>query len=89
MTDTTLRNAITAWRLLLEDDSYRLDWPDDYHATLLERADEMKASGLIGEHDWQLLKDAADTALQQTRASLEQQQRDCLSIRKLRLPSVD
>jgi hypothetical protein len=49
----------------------------------------MKASGLIGEHDWQLLKDAADTALQQTRASLEQQQRDCLSIRKLRLPSVD
>lgn len=89
MPATDRSTALTSWRLLLEDDSYRLDKPDDYYATLLQRADEMVLDGLISLEDWQLLKDAADTALQQTQASLARQQRDCLSLMQLRLPDPD
>ncbi|MBF8779324.1 hypothetical protein [Pseudomonas fulva] len=88
MQEQDRNTALTAWRLLLEDDSYRLDWPDDYYRTLMTRADELVLSQLISLEDWQLLKDAADTALDYTRASLERQQRDRLNTATLKLPGA-
>lgn len=29
---------IQAWHLLLEDDAYRLDWPDDFYTVLIAAA---------------------------------------------------
>jgi hypothetical protein len=77
---------LKAWRLLLEDDAYRLDFPEDYYDTLIRRADELVLHELISLEDWQLLKDAADQAYQQTVEMLSRNQRDCLNVARMRLP---
>ncbi|AZF04899.1 hypothetical protein [Pseudomonas sp. R5-89-07] len=67
---------IQAWHLLLEDDSYRLDWPDDFYQTLINRADELVLREVISLEEWQRLKDAADAVHAQTLRHLAALQRD-------------
>ncbi|AZE88762.1 hypothetical protein [Pseudomonas orientalis] len=67
---------IQAWHLLLEDDAYRLDWPDDFYRTLINRADELVLREVISLEEWQRLKDAADRVHAQTLHHLAAQQRD-------------
>ncbi|WP_434624625.1 hypothetical protein J3P89_17295 [Pseudomonas sp. Z1-14] len=86
MSETDLEMELKAWRLLLEDDAYRLDFPEDYYDTLIRRADELVLHELISLEDWQLLKDAADQAYQLTVEMLARNQRDCLSVQGMRLP---
>ncbi|KPY78054.1 hypothetical protein ALP50_04485 [Pseudomonas syringae pv. spinaceae] len=69
---------IRAWHLLLEDDSYRLDQPDDFYRTLINRADELVLREIISLEEWQRLKDAADAVYAKTLQSLAAQQRDRL-----------
>lgn len=69
---------IRAWHLLLEDDSYRLDQPDDFYRTLINRADELVLREIIWLEEWQRLKDAADAVYAKTLQSLAAQQRDRL-----------
>lgn len=83
MSETDLEMELKAWRLLLQDDAYRLDFPDDYYDTLIRRADELVLHELIGLEDWQLLKDAADQAYQLTVEMLARNHRDCLNIASL------
>ncbi|WP_415764024.1 hypothetical protein [Pseudomonas sp. CP4] len=86
MSETDLEMELKAWRLLLEDDAYRLDFPGDYHRTLIQRADELLLHEWITRDDWQLLINAADDAREFTLESLAREQRDCLKISSLRLP---
>ncbi|QXI18288.1 hypothetical protein [Pseudomonas hamedanensis] len=86
MSETDLEMELKAWRLLLEDDAYRLDFPEDYHRTLISRADELLLHEWITRDDWQLLKNAADDAYAFTVQSLAREQRDCLKTSSLRLP---
>lgn len=86
MSETDLEMELKAWRLLLEDDAYRLDFPEDYYDTLIRRADELVLHELISLQDWQLLKDAADQAYQLTMEMLARNQRDCLNVQRMRLP---
>ncbi|MCW1248060.1 hypothetical protein OC610_26830 [Pseudomonas sp. SAICEU22] len=86
MSETDLEMELKAWRLLLEDDAYRLDFPEDYYDTLIRRADELVLHELISLEDWQLLKDAADQAYQLTVEMLSRNQRDCLNVGRMRLP---
>lgn len=86
MSETDLEMELKAWRLLLEDDAYRLDFPEDYYDTLIRRADELVLQELISLEDWQLLKDAADQAYQLTVEMLSRNQRDCLNVGGMRLP---
>ncbi|MGN8277092.1 hypothetical protein ACLEJQ_05830 [Pseudomonas sp. SMV71] len=88
MTETDLEMELKAWRLLLEDDVYRLDFPQDYHDTLVKRADDLVLREFITLEDWQLLKDAADQAYERTLEMLARNQRDCLNAAALRLPGV-
>ncbi|WPO00236.1 hypothetical protein [Pseudomonas sp. MUP55] len=67
---------IQAWHLLLEDDSYRLDWPDDFYQTLIHRADELVLREIINLEEWQRLKDAADAVHAQTLQNLAALRRD-------------
>lgn len=69
---------IRAWHLLLEDDSYRLDQPDDFYRTLINRADELVLREIISLEEWQRLKDAAEAVYAKTLQSLAAQQRDRL-----------
>ncbi|MBA1204985.1 hypothetical protein G7009_25030 [Pseudomonas capeferrum] len=89
MNDDNRKTALTAWRLLYEDDAYRLDHLEDYYKTLMARADELVLRGLLSLEDWQLLKDAADAAYRQTVSSLDRQERDCLKANAMPLPCVD
>jgi hypothetical protein len=86
VSETDLEMELKAWRLLLEDDAYRLDFPEDYYDTLIRRADELVLHELISLEDWQLLKDAADQAYQLTVEMLSRNQRDCLNVGRMRLP---
>ena len=86
MSESDLEMELKAWRLLLEDDVYRLDFPEDYYDTLIKRADELARLELITLGDWQLLKDAADKAYARTTEMLSRNQRDCLNAAALRLP---
>lgn len=86
MSETDIEMELKAWRLLLEDDVYRLDFPDDYYDTLNERADELMRLELITPQDWQLLKEAAGEAYARTNEMLSRNQRDCLNAASLRLP---
>jgi hypothetical protein len=86
VSETDLEMELKAWRLLLEDDVYRLDFPDDYYDTLIKRADELVRLDLITLQDWQLLKEAADEAYARTTEMLSRNQRDCLNAASLRLP---
>jgi hypothetical protein len=77
--DTTEKDReLKAWHLLLEDDSYRLDFPDDYYQTLVGRADELVLREVINLEEWQRLKDVLDTVHAQTVQGLMAQQRDRL-----------
>nr|WP_314564271.1 hypothetical protein [uncultured Pseudomonas sp.] len=67
---------IRAWHLLLEDDAYRLDCPDDFYQTLISRADELVLREVINLEEWQRLKNAADAVRAQTLQSLAVLQRD-------------
>jgi hypothetical protein len=69
---------IQAWHLLLEDDAYRLDWPEDFYRTLISRADELVLREVITLEEWQRLKDAADAVRTQTLHTLAVQERDRL-----------
>ncbi|MBC3361643.1 hypothetical protein [Pseudomonas sp. SWRI154] len=86
MSETDLEMELKAWRLLLEDDAYRLDFPEDYYDTLIRRADELVLHEFISLEDWQLLKDAADQAYRLTVEVLSRNQRDCLNVGGMRLP---
>ncbi|MBT2339548.1 MULTISPECIES: hypothetical protein [Pseudomonas] len=86
MSENDLEMELKAWRLLLEDDTYRLDFPEDYYNTLIKRADELVLQAFITLEDWQLLKDAADQAYARTVEGLARNQRDCLDAASLRLP---
>lgn len=55
-----------AWQILLDDCDYRIEHPDDYHRTLVARADELRLRGLIDWEDWNALKELADTAYTHT-----------------------
>jgi hypothetical protein len=59
---TAVGPELTAWHILLEDCTYRLDQPDDYHRTLLARADELLGRNLIDRAQWRELRDLADSA---------------------------
>ena len=89
MSDEHLKTALTAWRLLYEDDAYRLDHLEDYHKTLVERADELRTSGLVTLEAWQMLKTAADAAYEQTETSLREHRRDCIKDNVMPLPQGD
>ncbi|UUD64314.1 hypothetical protein D16iCDA_00970 [Pseudomonas seleniipraecipitans] len=88
MNETAKDMELKAWRLLLEDDAYRLDCPKDYHATLLQRADELLQRGLLKADDWQLLVAAADQAYDATVEAPADKQSDCLPLATLRLPDT-
>lgn len=70
MTYSVKEAELHAWHFLLEDDSYRLDLPDDFYQTLIHRADELVLRGVITLEEWQALKDTADNVLFLTRQSL-------------------
>lgn len=76
MTHSVKETELHAWHLLLEDDSYRLDLPDDFYQTLIHRADELVLRSVITLQEWQVLKDTADKVLLLTRQSLATHQRD-------------
>jgi len=86
MNETERAKEMAAWRYLFEDDVYRLGFPKDFHRTLMTRADELLARGVICESDWNLLKDAADQAYKRTCDGLERNEKDCVNLASLRLP---
>ena len=71
-------NELKAWHLLLEDDAYRLDMPEDFHQTLLRRADELVLQQVINLEEWQRLKNTADMVYEQTMQVLQEHRRDRL-----------
>ena len=71
-------NELKAWHLLLEDDAYRLDMPEDFHQTLLRRADELVLQQVINLEEWQRLKNTADKVYEQTMQALQEHRRDRL-----------
>lgn len=78
MHDNEKDRELKAWHLLLEDDSYRLDFPDDFYQTLVGRADELVLREVINLKEWQKLKDVLDTVHQKTVQGLMAHQRDRL-----------
>lgn len=78
MIDSLKQKEIRAWHLLLEDDTYRLDLPGDFHQTLIRRADELVLREVIDLAEWQQLKDAADAVYEKTLQGLSAHQRDCV-----------
>lgn len=76
MTKSTKEIEVTAWHLLLEDDTYRLDLPDDFYQTLISRADELVLREIITLQEWQQLKDTADAVYAKTLQGLSDCQRD-------------
>ena len=78
MTRNDKQMELKAWHLLLEDDTYRLDLPDDFYQTLIRRADELVLRGVITLQEWQRLKDTADAVYEKTLQSLSTLQRDRL-----------
>ncbi|MCF5709964.1 hypothetical protein GIV19_22145 [Pseudomonas syringae] len=76
MTRNDKQMELKAWHLLLEDDTYRLDLPDDFYQTLIRRADELVLREVITLQEWQRLKDTADAVYEKTLKSLSTLQRD-------------
>ncbi|MCD5996691.1 hypothetical protein KDX38_23920 [Pseudomonas sp. CDFA 602] len=70
---------LKAWHLLLEDDTYRLEFPDDFYLTLIRRADELVLREIIDLSEWQKLKDTAEAVHEKTLHSLSIRQRDSLN----------
>ncbi|MBI6939819.1 hypothetical protein JET76_00540 [Pseudomonas putida] len=54
--------GLAAWYRLLEDRLLRMECPDDYHAELARRADEMDRLGLISFREWRHLRVEAHRA---------------------------
>lgn len=79
MTTSNKQMELKAWHLLLEDDTYRLDLPDDFYQTLIRRADELVLREVITLQEWQRLKDTADAVYEKTLQSLSTLQRDRLN----------
>jgi hypothetical protein len=69
---------VKAWQLLLEDDAYRLDCPDDFYKTLIARADDLVLRQIINLAEWQQLKDSADAVYGRTLEGLKANQPDCI-----------
>lgn len=80
---------LKAWHLLLEDDAYRLDFPEDFHGTLMARADELKRRHVIGTEEWRTLKDVADSVYTRTMRALDEQRRDCVNTASIDLGGAD
>ncbi|MEE4071477.1 hypothetical protein [Pseudomonas viridiflava] len=78
MTRNDKQMELKAWHLLLADDTYRLDLPDDFYQTLIRRADELVLREVITLQEWQRLKDTADAVYEKTLQSLSTLQRDRL-----------
>ena len=78
MTRNDKQMELKAWHLLLEDDTYRLDLPDDFYQTLIRPADELVLREVITLQEWQRLKDTADAVYEKTLQSLSTLQRDRL-----------
>ncbi|MEE4125108.1 hypothetical protein [Pseudomonas viridiflava] len=78
MTRNDKQMELKAWHLLMEDDTYRLDLPDDFYQTLIRRADELVLREVITLQEWQRLKDTADAVYEKTLQSLSTLQRDRL-----------
>ena len=78
MTRNDKQMELKAWHLLLEDDTYRLDLPDDFYQTLIRRAYELVLREVITLQEWQRLKDTADAVYEKTLQSLSTLQRDRL-----------
>ncbi|QXG35367.1 hypothetical protein [Pseudomonas viridiflava] len=78
MTTSNKQMELKAWHLLLEDDTYRLDLPDDFYQTLIRRADELVLREVITLQEWQRLRDTADAVYEKTLQSLSTLQRDRL-----------
>ncbi|MCQ9390119.1 hypothetical protein NRB14_00750 [Pseudomonas viridiflava] len=78
MTRNDKQMELKAWHLLPEDDTYRLDLPDDFYQTLIRRADELVLREVITLQEWQRLKDTADAVYEKTLQSLSTLQRDRL-----------
>ncbi|WP_122420311.1 hypothetical protein [Pseudomonas viridiflava] len=78
MTRNDKQMELKAWHLLLEDDTYRLDLPDDFYQTLIRRADELVLREVITLQEWQRLKDTADAVYEKTLQSLSTLQCDRL-----------
>ncbi|WP_122563980.1 hypothetical protein [Pseudomonas viridiflava] len=78
MTRNDKQMELKAWHLLLEDDTYRLDLPDDFYQTLIRRADELVLREVITLQEWQRLRDTADAVYEKTLQSLSTLQRDRL-----------
>jgi len=78
MTRNDKQMELKAWHLLLEDDTYRLDLPDDFYQTLIRRADELVLREVITLQEWQRLKDTADAVYEKTLQSISTLQRDRL-----------
>ncbi|MBA1228894.1 hypothetical protein G7013_04415 [Pseudomonas viridiflava] len=76
MTRNDKQMELKAWHLLLEDDTYRLDLPNDFYQTLIRRADELVLREVITLQEWQRLKDTADAVYEKTLKSLSTLQRD-------------
>ena len=74
----TKEMEVRAWHLLLEDDTYRLDLPDDFYQTLISRADELVLREVIDLSEWQQLKNTADAVYAKTLQGLSVCQRDCV-----------
>jgi hypothetical protein len=78
-------NELKAWHLLLEDDAYRLDQPEPFHASLIQRADELVLQEVLSLDEWQALKDVADDVYNRTLATLANGGRDRLDTRTFEL----
>ena len=78
MTRNDKQTELKARHMLLDDDSYRLDLPDDFYQTLIRRADELVLREVITLQEWQRLKDTADAVYEKTLQSLSTLQRDRL-----------
>ena len=78
-------NELRAWHFLLDDDSYRLDQPEHFYESLIQRADELVFRNVLNLEEWQALKCLADEVYGQTIAALQEGKRDRLDTRILRI----
>lgn len=55
-------SELKAWYELLDDEGYRMESPDAYHADLMRQAEELFRTDVIEWADWMELKELADAA---------------------------
>lgn len=79
------RNELEAWRRLLEDDPYRLDQPEQFYESLIQRADDRVFQEVLNLDEWQALKRLADDVYSKTIVTLQAGSRDRLDVRTLKL----